>query len=87
MLSKTSINQRLSKLPHYHLISYLFQAEAGYHVVILRCRAVKYAFPMHTEIDFVCKVKEDGNSLVATMARAPYTSFTIEEHETAAELS
>lgn len=84
MISKTSIFKRLSALKHYHLISYLFQAEAGYHVVILRCRAVKYAFPMHTETDFLCKVIEDESGLLASLVRAPFTSFKIEEHETTA---
>jgi hypothetical protein len=87
MISKTSIHRRLATLPHYHLISYLYQAEAGYHVVLLRCRAVKFAFPIHTEEDFICKVAEESSGLLATLVRPPFTSFVIAEHETPATLS
>lgn len=80
MLSRSQIQTRLSKLPHFHLISYLFQAEAGYHVVVLRCKAVKYVFPIHTNTDVVVKVNDSGNELLATLHNAPFTSFKLEEH-------
>lgn len=82
MLSRTEISIRLSRLSQYHFISYLFQANKGYHVVILRAKLTNEVLAISSEQNTTCAVDIVDGKLIARKYSELGNYFQLLEHVT-----